>query len=96
MKITIDTREDSHEEIKKLIRMLSSLIGEEVKSNSPSNIFEDSSDDTAGNALANMFGDDNTPKDDDNSGYLNMFGDDKKEEPEEPEEKPQPTTIIEY
>ncbi len=32
MKITIDTKEDSAEEIKKLIKMLSSLIGEEYKS----------------------------------------------------------------
>ena len=32
MKITIDTKEDSTEEIKKLIKMLSSLIGEEYKS----------------------------------------------------------------
>jgi len=32
MKITIDTKEDSSEEIKKLIKMLSSLIGEEHKS----------------------------------------------------------------
>ena len=36
MKITIDTKEDSHEEIRKVIRMLSSLIGEkEVFSNTP-------------------------------------------------------------
>jgi hypothetical protein len=36
MKITIDTKEDSHEEIRKVIRMLSSLIGEkEVFSNAP-------------------------------------------------------------
>ena len=32
MKITIDTKEDSAEEIKKLIKMLSSLIGKEYKS----------------------------------------------------------------
>jgi len=31
MKITIDTKEDSAEEIKKLIKMLSSLIGEEYR-----------------------------------------------------------------
>ena len=31
MKITIDTKEDSNEEIKKLIKMLSSLIGEDYK-----------------------------------------------------------------
>ena len=32
MKITIDTKEDSAEEIKKLIKMLSSLIGKEYTS----------------------------------------------------------------
>ena len=39
MKITIDTKEDSHEEIKKIIKMLSSLVGEEFRTNQP-NIFE--------------------------------------------------------
>jgi len=34
MKISIDTKEDSHEEIRKIIRMLSSLVGQEVISNS--------------------------------------------------------------
>ncbi len=59
MKITIDTKEDSHEEIRKIIRMLSSLVGErETFSNQP-NIFEDSSEDKEEpetNAFANMFG----------------------------------------
>ena len=32
MKITIDTKEDSNEDIKKLIKMLSSLIGKEYAS----------------------------------------------------------------
>ena len=42
MKITIDTKEDSHEEIKKVIKMLSSLVGEkEVMSNQ--DIFSDKS-----------------------------------------------------
>ena len=43
MKITIDTKEDSHEEIKKVIRLLTHLIGdhhEEIHSNK--NIFDDS------------------------------------------------------
>ncbi len=31
MKITIDTKEDSGEDIKKLIKMLSSLVGEDKK-----------------------------------------------------------------
>jgi len=40
MKITIDTKEDSHEEIRKIIKMLSSLMGEEAFTNQ-GNIFED-------------------------------------------------------
>ena len=48
MKITIDTKHDSHIEIRKAIRLLYSLIGEkEVYTNEPgekpTNIFEDSS-----------------------------------------------------
>ena len=42
MKITIDTKEDSHEEIRRVIKMLSSLVGEkEVMSNQ--DIFSDAS-----------------------------------------------------
>ena len=48
MKITIDTKHDSHVEIRKAIRLLYSLIGEkEIYTNEPgekpTNIFEDSS-----------------------------------------------------
>ncbi len=68
MKITIDTKEDSHEEIRKIIRMLSSLVGEKSFSNQP-NIFEDDNEPTEEateeptktqptNAFANMFGPD--------------------------------------
>lgn len=45
MKITIDTSQDSHTDIKKAIKMLQSIVGEgPVYSNSPSrNIFDDPS-----------------------------------------------------
>ena len=49
MKLTIDTKEDSHEEIKKAIKMLATIVGEEhVYTNSApkehhANIFESSS-----------------------------------------------------
>ena len=46
MKITIDTSQDSHSEIKKAIRMLQSIVGpsDEVYTNAPSrNIFDDPS-----------------------------------------------------
>jgi hypothetical protein len=42
MKLTIDTKVDSHEDIRKAIRMLSSLVGDSVKESSPQkNIFDD-------------------------------------------------------
>lgn len=58
MKITIDTKEDSPEEIKNIIKMLSSLIGEKSYTNQP-NIFEDSSPEVKpaieGNVFGNLF-----------------------------------------
>lgn len=40
MKITIDTKEDSHEDIKKVISMLQNLIGNEKVYTNQGNIFE--------------------------------------------------------
>ncbi len=86
MKITIDTKEDTHEDIRKVIKMLQHLVGEQSYTNQP-NIFEDtdspstdSSNDVSssapeGNAFVNMFGDTQTT-------------DEPKEEPmDEPEEE---------
>ncbi|MBW2974137.1 hypothetical protein KY366_00315 [Candidatus Woesearchaeota archaeon] len=67
MKIEIDTKHDSPEEIRKVIKMLQHLVGEQSYSNSP-NIFDDSASlgidssspepsPAATNAFANMFGD---------------------------------------
>lgn len=58
IKITIDTKEDSHEEIKKVIRMLSSLVGEKEVFENKGNIFENNenpSDSSPG--LFSMFAD---------------------------------------
>lgn len=65
MKITIDTKEDSHGDIKKVIRMLNSLVeGKEVFSNQ-GNIFEDNKDVAEqGNAFVNMFGSSEEKKED--------------------------------
>ena len=53
MKITIDTKEDSYEEIRKIIKMLSSLIGEkEVMTNQP-----EINEQKTGDAFSSMFGD---------------------------------------
>lgn len=53
IKITIDTKEDSHEEIKKIIRMLSSLVGEKEVFENKRNIFE--SKDAPQNVFGNIF-----------------------------------------
>ena len=82
MKITIDTKEDSPTDIRKIIALLSKLI--EDSSEHHSNIFEDSSpglgaepSNSGGNAFANMFGDNAAP-----------LAEEKKEE-EEKEEMPE-------
>ena len=52
MKISLDTKEDSHEEIRKVIKMLQNLVGDsqEVFTNQPEAIQETS-------PIANIFGD---------------------------------------
>ena len=56
MKITIDTKEDSHEDIRKIISMLSALVsGQSKESYSPMDIFSDS-----GISNSNASGQDNT------------------------------------
>lgn len=54
MKVSIDTKEDSHEEIKKVIRMLQNLVGDsqEIYSNDPS-----VSASSQQSPIANIFGD---------------------------------------
>ena len=87
MKITIDTKEDSVTDIRKVIALLSKMI---EGSGHHSNIFEDDSSpgletsetsgsESGGNAFANMFGDNPT------------LAEDKKEE--DKEDKPE---IMEY
>ena len=57
MKIQIDTKEDSHEEIRKVIRMLSSLVGEQEVVSNQGNIFADNSrDNGSNNQTADIFG----------------------------------------
>ncbi len=82
MKITIDTKHDTHTEIRKAIKLLYSLIGEnEVYTNEPvgekpTNIFEDSSP-QVGNMMS-LFDNMDTPKE---TTELTP-------EPPEPEKKP--------
>ena len=51
MKISIDTKEDSHEEIKKVIKMLQNLVGDSEE------IFTNEPQETAASPMANIFGD---------------------------------------
>ncbi|MBW2973437.1 hypothetical protein KY346_03525 [Candidatus Woesearchaeota archaeon] len=67
MKITIDTSQDSHEDIRKAIRLLQGIVGQQgVYTNAPSrNIFDDPSpslesseepsEESSGNAFASIF-----------------------------------------
>ena len=58
MKITIDTKEDSHEEIKKIIKMLSSLVGEQEIISNQGNIFSGNSEnnENSQNDMFSVFG----------------------------------------
>jgi len=98
MKLTIDTKEDSHEEIKKAIKMLATIVGDEpVYTNSipkapVANIFESSSNEVtpstsepSGSIFGNMFGDTSSPAE---------TTEPVEEKEEEKDEKPQ--IIIEY
>lgn len=73
MKITIDTKDDSHEDIKKVIRLLQNMVGQ-VDSGAHSNIFDDSS-----SSLPSGTGE--------SEGLFNMFGssDEASEGPQSPE-----------
>ena len=88
MKITIDTKEDSHEDIRKIVALLSTLIeGKQENRNifesSGSNLgntSEETSEQPQTNAFANMFGNSEEKKDD----YVELS--DKEKEADEPEE----------
>ncbi|MBS3114735.1 hypothetical protein J4448_06550 [Candidatus Woesearchaeota archaeon] len=56
MKISVDTKEDSHDDIRKVIKMLQHLVGDsqEVFTNQPT---PESGTETAGSPFANIFGD---------------------------------------
>ena len=55
MKITIDTKEDSHEEIRRAIRMLSSLVGEKEVMTNQSDVFSDENSEAQDQNMFNMF-----------------------------------------
>ncbi|MBS3159013.1 hypothetical protein J4206_07030 [Candidatus Woesearchaeota archaeon] len=57
MKLSIDTKEDSHDDIKKVIRMLQNIVGDsqEIFTNHPEN------QENVASPIANIFGDASTP-----------------------------------
>ncbi|MBW2996668.1 hypothetical protein KY332_05215 [Candidatus Woesearchaeota archaeon] len=61
MKITIDTKDDSHEDIRKVIALLSKMIESESSPNIFGESKEEASESAGANAFANMFGDEGTP-----------------------------------
>ena|SRR3989338_4237715 len=90
MKITIDTKEDSHEEIRKIIRMLSSLVGEKQYTNQ-GNIFD--SDEPTITPSKNIFDSEEpavSPQPSGSGIFGNMFGDDSPSE-----EKAEPYKVTE-
>ncbi len=75
MKISIDTKEDSRSEIRKVISMLQALVGSEEKIYSNKDIFSDSSQEitpSASKSSGDVFG--------------NLFDSDKNEAPDDKEE----------
>lgn len=88
MKISIDTKEDTHEDIRKVINMLSHLVGDNPATNQP-NLFDDS----------DSFGQESSPQENNSGGIFgNMFNNPQSSESSEQktevkEEKPE---IIPY
>ena len=95
MKITIDTKEDSKEEIQKVIQLLSGLVGgsgfrsvgaKEIKSDG--DLFSSDSE-SSGNAFASMFGSSEVEKKEEapNDFSMDLISDFKEEEKEDDEEE---------
>lgn len=80
MKIEIDTKHDSPEEIRKVIKMLQHLVGEHSYTNTP-NIFEDQ------NSFGTSSSEEPTSSEPTNA-FINMFGDSSREPKEEPMQEP--------
>jgi len=59
MKITVDTKEDSHDDIRKVIKMLQNIVGDaqEIFSNQQINSSLNVSSDSSDSPIANIFGD---------------------------------------
>ncbi|MEE9525152.1 MAG: hypothetical protein V3V78_00915 [Candidatus Woesearchaeota archaeon] len=98
MKITIDTKDDSHEDIRKVIALLSKMIDESPMSSS--NIFGESnsssdeeSEPATTNAFANMFGSSDSGAEE---GMPVLEPTSANEDDEAEEEKDDGVQIVEY
>ena len=83
MKIEIDTKHDSPEEIRKVINMLQHLVGEKSYTNTQ-NIFEDPS--SFGTTPTTE--EPTTPTEQPTNAFVNMFGDSSREPKEKPMDEP--------
>lgn len=98
MKITIDTKEDSAADIRKVIALLSKMIEDSSESrdifadSSPGLGTSEASEPSSGNAFANMFG---SSSSDEKFPVLGLDEDGSKEVKKEGEEEPS-VEIVEY
>ena|SRR3989338_5193173 len=80
MRLTIDTQQDSHDNIRRAIRILSEIVGEEVFSNSAEAVTK------ADSTPFDIFGDGGSPaappaapeKSDETAAFANIFDEDSK------------------
>lgn len=85
MKITIDTKSDSKEEIRRAVELLNNLLG--TRSTQPRNLFDDNPSSSVGNPLS-MFDNSNSspPPSNSSSSTPNAFNSMFNNEPESKEE----------
>ena len=74
MKITIDTKEDSHEEIEHALSLLKSLVGKKVYTNSP-NIFDSGSNVVGSEVVDDVPATEQAAEPASGNIFGNMFGD---------------------
>ncbi|MBD3355486.1 hypothetical protein GF361_05935 [Candidatus Woesearchaeota archaeon] len=100
MKITIDTKEDSSEDIRKIISLLSTLV--ERSSSKSRNIFEDSGNSLNLSEPDDVSLDDSSDESEQGNAFANMFGDNDSNDDKTPilepskEKEEDAPSIIEY
>ncbi|MBW2978304.1 hypothetical protein KY331_05655 [Candidatus Woesearchaeota archaeon] len=97
MKITVDTKEDSHEDIRRVVALLSSLVSKGIEKQK--NIFEDSSPglDVFDQKSPSQEEPSQATESDVGNAFTNLFGDDSSSKSEEKkEEENQDVELIPY